>query len=126
MKRILFSAAPADGGGTVPQTTPNPTAPTDPTNPAGGAPVNTAPPAAPPAAAAVLNGEHSERMAQLEEQLTAANARMVKTEEEKKQREVKIAELEDQLSQLRAAPPSPAAGAGTEDGFCWPQYDFED
>jgi hypothetical protein len=63
--------------------------------------------AAPPAAAVtVLNGK-SEREIELERELGDANRVLGRTVEEKKQREIRIIELEDELKRLRQTPAEP-------------------
>lgn len=72
-----------------------PTAPRPSTQPA---------PAPPPAAAVVVSGQKTEREIALEGELNAERSNHATTAKEKKEREVKIAELEDQLRTLRAEP----------------------
>lgn len=59
----------------------------------------------PPAAATVLQGERTEREIKLEEDLRAANDRAERAEGAIKERETKVAELEDTISQLTSSTP---------------------
>lgn len=78
----------------------------DPTDP--GAPAPTPEPAAPPAAEVVLKGKKTEREIQLQAELDSERSSHTKTAKEKKDREVRIAELEDELHKLKsAAQPAP-------------------
>ena len=75
----------------------------------GGTPVGTPPGQSNPAARTVLTGQKSEREIDLESQLKAERETHAVTAREKKERELKIAELEDALNQARhQAPASPA------------------
>jgi hypothetical protein len=56
---------------------------------------------APPAARLVVESAPTEREAELERLLAEERRKRAKTEEEKRQREVRIAELEDELHRLR-------------------------
>lgn len=106
MKRILFSPEPAEGNGNNPPAQdPPPAQPAPEPIPTPGDP-----PTPPPAAATVLKGERSERELKLEEDLRKATERAEKAEGTVKERETKVAELEDQLSTLN----SPAAPAPDE------------
>jgi hypothetical protein len=73
------------------------------------APGNGNPP--PPAAAVVLAGTKTEAEIKLETDLADERNRHGRTAEDKKQREIKISELEDELAKLRriqsATPPVP-------------------
>jgi hypothetical protein len=83
----------------------------DPPDAGPGAPANPPPqppPAAPPAAKIVLTGEKSERETSLETELEAERNSHARTAKDKKDREVRIAELEDQLHKLKT-PPQPKA-----------------
>lgn len=84
MRKILFSPDPEPG------------APGNPPTPE---------PAAPPAARAVLNGPRTEREVSLEAELEAERNSHGKTAKEKKDREVRINELEDELRRLKNPPP---------------------
>jgi hypothetical protein len=94
LKQILFSPDPGDGGG-----------PSDPT-PAPGATTSnpTPPPAPPPAAETVLTGIKSEREIQLETDLQKEREEKQRIESEKKDREIRISELEDENHQLKSIP----------------------
>jgi hypothetical protein len=102
MKKILLSPDPGIGG--------------DPAQPSS-APehVTTPPPAPPPAATTVLQGTKSERELQLEEE----NKKLA---EEKKQRELKINELEDENHRLKQIPATPASAEPEDDGT-WRVFD---
>ncbi len=93
-KTLLLDDAPADGGSNPPK---NPAS-------AGDSPA----PAAPPAAETVLEGDHTERELKLQEELQHERTDKEKALAEKKERETKIAELEDQLSHAHSSP-APAA-----------------
>src|SRR5690242_9342045 len=85
MKRILFAAESADGNGNI---APAPAAPAAPASP-------------PPAAAAVISGTKTEAELNLEKDLKDERDRHATTAAEKKQREIRISELEDELRRLR-------------------------
>jgi len=55
----------------------------------------------PPAATIVLTGTVTERETNLANELSEVRGKLVKTEEDKKAREVRVAELEDQLRAAR-------------------------
>jgi hypothetical protein len=74
--------------------------------PAPPAPPEIAAPAPPPAARIVVEGERSEREIDLESELQAERDRHATTAAEKKQREIRISELEDERRTL-LAPPAP-------------------
>jgi hypothetical protein len=61
-----------------------------------------------PAARTVLTGKISEREIDLENQLTDERAKHATTQKEKKDREIKIAELEDSLRLAREIPKTAA------------------
>jgi hypothetical protein len=88
MKRILFDAAPTDATG-------NPPPPPD-------------KPVVPPAAAAVISGTKTEAEIKLETDLKDERDRHANTEAEKKNREIRISELEDELRRLRDVQSGPA------------------
>jgi hypothetical protein len=73
----------------------------DPTDPTGNPPPPPDKPVAPPAAAAVIDGTKTEAEIKLESELKEERARHDKTADEKKQREIRISELEDELRLLR-------------------------
>jgi hypothetical protein len=85
MKKKLLSPDPGEGGDPA-----NP-------NPSPGTPVDPPQPAPPPAAKTVLEGTKTERELQLEEE----NQKLA---DEKKQREVRISELEDENHRLKSVP----------------------
>ncbi len=60
----------------------------------------------PPAAAVVLSATISERETNLQAELAATQDKLARTDGEKKAREVRIAELEDQLRAARQEPPT--------------------
>lgn len=98
----------------MPETEQNPPAPP--------APAPTPAPAArPPAAAVVVDGK-TEREVLLEAQLATERSGHDLTREQKKQREVKIAELEDELHRLRQ-PPRPQPTSKTDE---WKEFFGED
>lgn len=69
-------------------------------------------PAAPPAAAVVHSGKRTEREIELETELEAERSKHAKTSDEKKAREIRLAELEDENFRLKQAglrPTAPAA-----------------
>lgn len=68
--------------------------------PAPGGPASVAP-AAPTAAKVVLTGQKTERELSLETELDSERNSHAKTAKEKKDRETRIAELEDELHRLR-------------------------
>lgn len=79
-----------------------------PTNPApANPPTPSNAPAAPPAARVVTTGTKTEREITLETDLEAERRTHAQTAKEKKERELRIAELEDELHKLRE-PPRPA------------------
>jgi hypothetical protein len=105
MKRILLSpdsppgTPPASVVGTTqgdPVQTPNPAPPAP--SPRAAEP--------PPAARIVANAERTEREVELESELQAERDRHATTTSEKKQREIRIAELEDERRTL-LSPPAP-------------------
>lgn len=59
----------------------------------------------PPAASTVINGARTEREISLEAELAAEKQTHQQTAKEKKERELRIAELQDELHLLRSAPP---------------------
>jgi hypothetical protein len=74
------------------------------------APPETAAPAPPPAARIVVEGQRSEREIDLESELQAERDRHATTAAEKRSQEFRIAELEQERGELRAAlTPPPAA-----------------
>ncbi len=102
MTKILLDPLPGTGGGTA-----TPSSSSEPHN------AETPPPAPPPAATTVLQGTKSERELQLEEE----NQRLAK---EKKDREIKIAELEDENHRLKSPPSDPQpAPTGQEEEYRW-------
>jgi len=88
--KILHTADPGEGGDPLPPQNPPPNANTE----------SQPPPAPPPAATVVLNGGKSERESELEAQLESEKA-------ERKQRELRVNELENENRQLKqvTAPP---------------------
>lgn len=106
MKRKLLSPDPGtEGGGpasSVPSSQPQPPPPAPP------------PPAPPPAATVVGNATRSEREIQLETDLETER-------KAKKDREVRISELEDENHRLRSVPPTtaPAAPAPEDNSGRW-------
>lgn len=108
MKRLL-SPDPIEGGD-IPPTNPDPPTPAP-------APID------PPAAKAVLEGDRTEREIQLQEELQSERERTTKLDANKRDRETKIAELEDQLRQLRT---SPGPAAEREDSIRVGFYNFEE
>ena len=85
-----------------------------PANPPAPAP----PPAAPPAAKVVVTGQRTEREIALESDLETEKRTHAQTAKEKKDRELKIAELEDQLHKLREPPrPAPEKKTALEEFF---------
>jgi hypothetical protein len=100
MKRILLTADAGEGGDpSPPNTTPpgvshSPASPVNPT--AAGAP--------PPAAHTVLTGERTEDSVRLAQELEAERASHAATAADKKAREVRIAELEDELHRIKEVP----------------------
>lgn len=94
--RILLDDAPTDGG--FPQT---PDQKTQTQNA----------PAAPPAAATVLSGTIDERLVNLQEQLDAARREVASTAQQKKDRELTIAQLQDQLRAATKPEPRETRGA---------------
>ncbi len=70
-----------------------------------------------------MNGDRSEREIQLQEELQSERRRSVTLESEKRDRETRIAELEDELNALRNPPaPEPPAKKSVRLGF----YKFEE
>lgn len=98
MTKILFSPDPPETG-------------------APGAPV-TQPgaPELPPAAQTVVTGTKSEREITLETELQTERGSHAKTAKEKKDRELRIAELEDELHKLKS-PPSPKQSKSAMEEF---------
>jgi hypothetical protein len=96
---IRLDDAPSDGGSpaSTPQNTPT-------TTPAPPGPTPAAP-AAPPATKIVVEGELDERIVDLQAQLDETIQRLTRTEAEKKQRELDVAQLQDQLRAARQQPP---------------------
>lgn len=94
--RILHDDAPTDGGS--PQT-PDPK------------PQIQNAPAAPPAAATVLTGTIDERLVNLQERLDAARREVANTAQQKKDRELTIAQLQDQLRSFSKPAPRDTRGA---------------
>jgi hypothetical protein len=73
----------------------------------------------PPAAQTVLSGTRSETEVQLQAELDAERTRHAKTSEEKKAREVRVAELEDEMHRFKQSTqgkPAPKIGVGW-----WPE-----
>ena len=70
----------------------------------------------PPAAATVLTGTRSERETSLQAELEAERGSHAKTAKEKKDREVRISELEDELRRLKS-PPAKADRTALEEFF---------
>jgi hypothetical protein len=105
--KLFLSADPAGGGGAVP----SPQTPPEPTNA----------PAPPPAGSVVVHGPRSERETELESELCRERDAHSMTAKEKKEREVHIAELQDELSRLKAAPAEPGrpARGAMEEFFGW-------
>jgi hypothetical protein len=64
-----------------------------------------------------VNAERSEREIDLEAELEAERQRHAVTAEEKKQREIRIAELEDERRQFLTPPPPPSKKASTMERF---------
>jgi hypothetical protein len=80
-------------------------------------------PADPPAAAVVLEADRTEREIQLQDELQRERDRSTRLDADKKDRETKIAQLEDELNQLRSSPaPELADDSDLQLGF----YDFEE
>lgn len=97
--RLLLSPDGEPGGGQAPSPAPPPQP-------------SAAPDAAPPAAArTVTTGQRTEREIQLEAELQRERDQHTSTAAEKKQREVRIAELEDELHRLKT-PAKPADDRG--------------
>lgn len=102
MKRLLLS--PDESGGGVPsapsQASPSQPAPTDKTPP--------------PAAQTVTSGTKTEREVTLEKDLAKAHGDLATTAQEKKDKEMRIMELEDQLFRLKKSlEPEPKKKAGS-------------
>lgn len=78
-------------------------------------------PAAPPAAEVVRTGQRSEREIALQAELETERESHAKTAKEKKDRETRIAELEDELHRLKQPLPAPARDRKTdlEEFFDW-------
>lgn len=83
-------------------------------NPPPNPPANNLPPApgpggptAPPAASTVINGTRTEREISLEAELNTEKLTHAQTAKEKKDRELRIAELQDELHRLKSAPRPP-------------------
>jgi hypothetical protein len=72
-------------------------------------PPTPAPGEPPPAARIVVTGVRSETEVQLQSELDAERARHAKTADEKKQREVRVAELEDEMHRLKQSTQAPPA-----------------
>jgi len=66
-------------------------------------------PAPPPASSIVANAERTEREVQLQSELDGERGAHATTAKEKKDRELRIAELEDELHRLRNTPQPAAA-----------------
>lgn len=101
MKRIIPLLSPD------PQASGDPTPPPEPATPNAGEaaiPAGSGEPG--PAASAVIAGGKTERELVLEAELEGERQSHARTTDEKKEREIKIAELEDQLHALRN-PPEP-------------------
>lgn len=76
----------------------------DPPADQGPAPAPAPEPANPPAADLVLKGKKTEREVALESDLETERNSHAKTSKEKKERELRIAELEDELHRLKTPP----------------------
>lgn len=98
MKRLLRSPGETDGGSPTPapEIPPPAAAPACPSQP-------------PQAAATVIAGKRTEREIELERDLDDERGRHATTAKEKKDRELRIAELEDELRRLKEIPATPAA-----------------
>jgi hypothetical protein len=98
---------------------------TPPVTPPASPPVPSGPPApapgAPPAAKVVNTGPRSEREISLEAELETERGSHAKTAKEKKDRETRIAELEDELHRLKQPParPQPDRKTDLEEFFDW-------
>jgi len=94
------------------------TPPVQPNNPpAPAAPSSPSVPPAPSAATTVIKGTKTEAELQLEKDLRTERDSHATTAAEKKKREIRIAELEDELRTLRAAQSAPAAPAKQSRGM---------
>ena len=85
--------------------------------------------AAPPAAAVVATGTRTEREVDLEAELATERERHTATANEKKAREVRVAELEDELHRLKTAgavPPRPTTAPRTASGRSWTLFPEEE
>lgn len=98
MTKILFSPDPPESG-----------APAAPVTQPGT-------PKLPPAAETVVKGTKTEREITLESELQTERGSHAKTAKEKKDRELRIAELEDELHKLKS-PPTPKSKSAMEEFF---------
>lgn len=104
---------------TTPETTGQPTPPPAP-------PATT--PLPPPVAAVVATGERTEREVELAEELAEERTHHARTASEKKAREIRVAELEDEMHRLKQAGlrPAKAATPRTASGRSWTLFDEEE
>lgn len=86
------------------------------------------PPAGPTAAGVVLTGTRTEREIDLEAELATERERHATTANEKKAREIRVAELEDELHRLKSAglKPTPAPARAASRSKSWTLFDEED
>lgn len=118
MKKILLDPTSVAGGGAAPQN-PSPGDHTTQTEPRTDTPPAANPaPASPVAAETVLNADTTERTLQIQADLEREREKSARLEGTVRERETRVAELEDTISQLTATP-SPAPEPPPKDAYRW-------
>jgi hypothetical protein len=115
MHRHLLSPDPGDGGGALSPTVPQPAVTTnDGASPTAG-PTSTPAAVSPPAGRIVVSATRTEREVELQSELEQERSAHASTAAEKKERELRIMQLEDELRTLKTAavPAHPGSSRGS-------------